>query len=99
MVRQEGLSVEVIGFREFDVLKVLVRPGTERSLEERVLVKRDAVAIDLVISGNDFLDVLFSGFGRSDLMVVREGGSFPYGDEYASLVVRIDWYVVGCDAD
>lgn len=90
IVRQEGLSVKVILFRDFRVLKVLVPPGNERFFEGRVSVKRGVVGIDTVLSSNDFVDLPFSNFGGSNWMVVREGEGFPYGNENASLVVCID---------
>lgn len=90
IVRQEGLSVKVILFRDFRLLKVLVPPGNERFFDGRVSVNRVVVGIDSVLSSNDFVDLPFSNVGGPDWMVVREGEGFPYGDENASLVVCMD---------
>lgn len=45
------------------------------------------------------MDVPFSDFGRSDLMVVGGGGRFRCGDEDTSLGVLIDLYSVDCIKD
>lgn len=90
IVRQEGVSVRLIFFHDFDIWKVVVLLEFGRPLVCLVSVSQGVPLINSVLLVNDAVMVSCPGFDSSVVIVVRVREDISSGEEQTPLFVKVD---------